>query len=62
MRALITLLLDPADAPMHHDLRRSDLIAVTVWYAWWERRKVTHGELIHDSSRSAQTILALALN
>ena len=60
--ALTTLLLDSAAMPIHVEIRRSDLIAVAVWYAWWERRKFTHGEKVYDPDQSAQAILALAIN
>ena len=61
-QALVSLLLNPAEAPLHSELQWCDLIAVTIWYVWWERRKVTHGEEVLDSLRSAQAILTLALN
>ena len=32
------------------------------WYLWWERRQASHGEVIQASGRSAQSIIALALN
>ena len=57
-----TLLLDPAPSMILPELRHCDLAAVAMWYIWWERRKDTHGETIQSSLRSAQAILALALN
>ena len=44
------------------DVNRNDLLAIGVWYVWWERRQFTHGELLFEPMRSAQAILALAKN
>jgi hypothetical protein len=44
------------------EVDRNDLIAVAVWYIWWERRKATHGETVQSPARTAQSISALTLN
>ena len=44
------------------DVNRNDLLAIGVWYVWWERRHYTHEEFLQDTSRSAQAIAALAKN
>jgi hypothetical protein len=49
-------------APMTPEVDRNDLIAVAVWYIWWERRKATHGETVQSPARTAQSISALTLN
>ena len=59
---LIQLLINTNAAPILDGVRLCDLVAVGVWYVWWERRKATHGEPVQDPRRSAQSILALALN
>jgi hypothetical protein len=51
-----------ASAPLTSELLRNDLLAVAVWYIWWERRQVTHGETIQSPQRTAQAILTLSLN
>jgi hypothetical protein len=51
-----------AVALMLPEVDRNDLIAVAVWYNWWERRKATHGEAIQSPARTAQSISALTLN
>jgi ribonuclease HI len=51
-----------AAAPMTPEVERNDLIAVAVWYIWWERRKATHGEAVQSPARTAQSISTLALN
>ena len=43
-------------------VQRNALVATTVWYVWWERRRYTHEEFLQDPSRSAQAIAALAKN
>jgi hypothetical protein len=60
--ALIYLLLNTLATPLYEGLRISDLVTVGVWYIWWERRKVKHGETVQDPRRSAQSIAALSLN
>jgi ribonuclease HI len=51
-----------AAAPMTPEVDRNDLIAVAVWYIWWERRKATHGEVVQSPARTAQSISTLTLN
>ena len=43
-------------------MKRTDLIATTVWYVWWERRHYVHEDLLQDPARSAQAIAVLAKN
>jgi hypothetical protein len=40
-------------APLLPDVDRNDLVATVVWYIWWERRQVTHGEMIQSPARTA---------
>jgi hypothetical protein len=51
-----------AKAPLIPELDKNDLIAVAVWYIWWERRQATHGEMVQSPVRSAHAISVLALN
>jgi hypothetical protein len=45
--ALEAMLRDKqATVPDVPELMRNDLIAMAVWYIWWERRQVSHGEAI----------------
>jgi hypothetical protein len=45
--ALEAMLRDKqATVPDVPELMRNDLIAMAVWYTWWERRQVSHGEAI----------------
>jgi hypothetical protein len=37
-----------AKAPLIPELDRNDLIAMAVWYIWWERRQATHGEMVQS--------------
>ena len=37
------LLMDENAAPYLVGVRKCDLVVVVAWYAWWERRKCTHG-------------------
>jgi hypothetical protein len=61
--ALEALLRDKrAKAPLIPELDRNDLIAMAVWYIWWERRQATHGERVQSPVRSAHAISVLALN
>ncbi|KAM3242197.1 hypothetical protein ACQJBY_054713 [Aegilops geniculata] len=39
-----------------------ELIAVTSWHIWWQRRKIEKGEEVQNLERSSQAILATALN
>jgi hypothetical protein len=61
--ALEALLRDKrAKAPLIPELDRNDLIAMAVWYIWWERRQATHGETVQSPVQSAHAISVLALN
>jgi hypothetical protein len=51
-----------ASVPEVPELLRNDLLAVAVWYIWWERRQVSHGETIQSPPRIAHAILTLTLN
>jgi hypothetical protein len=51
-----------AAAPLLPEVDRNDLLAVAVWYIWWERRKVTHGDTVQSPARTAQAISTLSLN
>jgi hypothetical protein len=51
-----------AKAPLITELDRNDLIAMAVWYIWWERRQATHGKMVQSPVRSAHAISVLALN
>jgi hypothetical protein len=33
-----------------------ELVAVTCWYIWWERRQATRGKRIQEPERSARAI------
>jgi ribonuclease HI len=44
------------------ELGLKELISIACWYIWWERRKITHDESVQNPARSAQPIMALALN
>jgi hypothetical protein len=39
-----------------------DLVDITYWYLWWERRQITHGESVKEPARSALAIGALYSN
>ena len=57
------LLLDKtAAAPMLPEVTHAELISTTIWYVWWERCQVTHGEPIRQPTRTAQFISALVIN
>ena len=61
--ALEVLLRDrDAKAPLLPQIDHNDLVAVAVWYIWWERRKATHGEIIQSLARTAHAISVLAVN
>jgi hypothetical protein len=45
-----------AAAPLLLEVDRNDLLVVAVWYIWWERRKVMHGDTIQSPARTAQAI------
>ena len=53
------LLMPCTNIPSLPDVNRKDLIAVAVWYIWWERRRFTHGEMLQKPARSAQAIATL---
>ena len=60
---LETLMRDrSAKAPLLPSVDRNDLVATAIWYVWWERRKVTHGESVQVPARTAQAISNLSLN
>ena len=59
---LESILLDSATSSLLPEIRRCDLATVVISYIWWERRKATHGESVQEPLRSAQSIMALALN
>ena len=63
-RSVLEVLLrdKTAKAPLLQHVDRNDLVAVAVWYIWWERRKVTHGETVQTPSRTAHAISTLVLN
>ncbi|KAI4965825.1 hypothetical protein ZWY2020_048079 [Hordeum vulgare] len=44
----------------HHNVR--EMIAITAWYLWWERRKVVHNEITQDVQQISMGILALTSN
>ncbi|KAK1648056.1 hypothetical protein QYE76_065861 [Lolium multiflorum] len=49
-------------APLLPEVDRNDLLAVGIWYIWWERRKAAHGEPVQNTARTAQSICALSLS
>jgi ribonuclease HI len=49
-------------APLLNEIDRNDVVAVAIWYIWWERRQAAHGEKIQSPTRSAHAITALALS
>ena len=51
-----------AKAPRIEMVERNDLVAVAVWYIWWERRKATHGETVQSPARTAHATTTLVLN
>jgi hypothetical protein len=51
-----------ASAPLFPEILRNDLLVVVVWYIWWERSQVSHGETIQSPPRSAQAIATLTIN
>ena len=60
---LANLLVTPnVPAQLLPSVNCKELIATTVWYLWWERRKFTHGEQLQDPTRSAQAISTLSKN
>lgn len=55
------LFLTPGTAALLlSDVNMNDLIATAVWYVWWERCQLTHGEQLLEPARSAQAISKLA--
>jgi hypothetical protein len=56
------LLTQTESAPRLPDVSAAELISTTIWYVWWERRQVTHGETIQRPIRTAQAISALVTN
>ena len=59
---LESLLLNPDLAPMLSEVRTCDLMAVAVWYLWWERYRATHGKTLQAPMRTVPSIMDLALN
>jgi hypothetical protein len=51
-----------AAAPLLPEVDHNDLLAIAVWYIWWERRKVTHGDIVQSPARTTQAISTLPLN
>jgi hypothetical protein len=39
-----------------------ELVKMSCWYMWWERRKIIHEEHVLRPARSAQAIQSLTLN
>jgi hypothetical protein len=39
-----------------------ELVLMTGWYIWWERRQLVHGESIQAPAKSAMSIAALTKN
>ena len=49
-------------APLVPGIDCEILIITTIWYIWWERRQLVHGEEVQSPARSALSISALAAN
>ncbi|XBI60207.1 hypothetical protein VPH35_041162 [Triticum aestivum] len=56
------LLMPNAAVPSFPGMTRKELVAVAVWYIWWERRCFNHGEAMREPARSAQAIVTLTKN
>ena len=39
-----------------------ELMSITCWYLWWERRKLVHKEHVEDAKRISQSVRAMAEN
>lgn len=39
-----------------------EMIAITTWYLWWERRKPVHEEIVQDAFQITMEIRALTAN
>ena len=39
-----------------------DMIAISAWYLWWERRKLVHNETTQNAQQISMGIRALAAN
>ena len=39
-----------------------EMIAISAWYLWWERRKLVHKELTQNETRISMGIIALTYN
>ena len=56
------LLMPHAAVPSFPGVSRKELVAVAVWYIWWEHRCFTHGEAMREPAQSAQAIVTLMKN
>ena len=39
-----------------------EMIAITCWYLWWERRKLRHGEKVQTANQIATSVRVLTAN
>ena len=56
------ILCMPTRGSLLPEVSAQTLILVGIWYIWWERRQLVHGEEVQSPARSALSISALAAN
>ena len=60
---LISYFCDGAhEKPYMGQVELPELIVITCWYLWWQRREFVKGEEVQTPERTTPAIMALALN